>query len=413
MKQRDTAQRTLRLANLSAQICMVNAGSEDLSHYVESKLLSLLQDTCKFANMDSHTIGFPLSVPSNLDHDQSQQKGEDQDKSPKKPFESLPKGYLAVPIPDHTLHVKMYSQNSAGDIRRAIFDMQRAPPPPPPSSVINTSNHGMNPLQYVNQPRRRRSRALFAPEEDTDSMDLDTPPRKLSRQVTSSIMNDDDFDDMSSQSSPSNSQALLFANNNNDINYNHNLIYGNHSNNTDTSSSHTYLHQSDNIYPPPPASSRHTGQGMYDPTPFVSQPTLHERPHSMTFGAPIIRTSTQTNNVRPPSGYPVNFTQLQNMIEENDNKSRFYPMVPPPRQTQESFLNEQVFSSTSQFQPIFPTPTQQQFMTQDQLLQQQQQHKRKQHYYQQQLERQQLERQQQMERQQQQDQPLFRRASGS
>lgn len=143
--------------------------------------------------------------------------------SSKKSFETLPKGYLAVPIPEHTFHVKMYSQNSAGDIRRAIFDMQRpsssattATNLPPHSNTMATANPiGSNPhLQYVatqhREPlRRRRSRALFAPEEDNDSMDLDSSPaRKVSRNMT--IM-DDELDDMSSQSSPSNSTSLLFA----------------------------------------------------------------------------------------------------------------------------------------------------------------------------------------------------------
>lgn len=63
MKQRDTAMRTIRLVNLSAQICMVNAGSEDLSHYVESKLISLLEDTCRFANVNSNSITMPVPMP--------------------------------------------------------------------------------------------------------------------------------------------------------------------------------------------------------------------------------------------------------------------------------------------------------------------------------------------------------------
>ena len=63
MKQRDTAMRTIRLVNLSAQICMVNAGSEDLSHYVESKLMSLLEDTCKFANVDISAFPMPIPLP--------------------------------------------------------------------------------------------------------------------------------------------------------------------------------------------------------------------------------------------------------------------------------------------------------------------------------------------------------------
>ncbi|KAL0575152.1 hypothetical protein ABG067_009054, partial [Albugo candida] len=64
MKQRDTAMRTIRLVNLSAQICMVNAGSEDLSHYVESKLAALLEDTCKFANVNSNSIAMPVPMPT-------------------------------------------------------------------------------------------------------------------------------------------------------------------------------------------------------------------------------------------------------------------------------------------------------------------------------------------------------------
>lgn len=60
MKQRDTALRAIRLVNISAQICMVNAGSEDLSHYVENKLLSLLEDTCKFANVNSNSMTMPV-----------------------------------------------------------------------------------------------------------------------------------------------------------------------------------------------------------------------------------------------------------------------------------------------------------------------------------------------------------------
>lgn len=64
MKQRDTAMRTIRLVNLSAQICMVNAGSEDLSHYVENKLLGLLEDTCKFANVNSNSLSMPIPLPT-------------------------------------------------------------------------------------------------------------------------------------------------------------------------------------------------------------------------------------------------------------------------------------------------------------------------------------------------------------
>lgn len=62
MKQRDTAMRTIRLINLCSQICMVNAGNEDLSHYVESRLLSILEDTCKFSNMSPSSVAAPIST---------------------------------------------------------------------------------------------------------------------------------------------------------------------------------------------------------------------------------------------------------------------------------------------------------------------------------------------------------------
>lgn len=73
-------------------------------------------------------------------------------------------------------------------------------------------------LQYTSQHprelRQRRSRAQFTEEED-ESMDLDSPARKLSRQVTSTLQ-EDDMDDMSINSSPSNSQiAMLHASSNN------------------------------------------------------------------------------------------------------------------------------------------------------------------------------------------------------
>lgn len=61
---------------------------------------------------------------------------------------------------------------------------------------------------YVPQPprelRQRRSRAQFT-EEDDDSMDLDSPARKLSRQVT--LQQEDEMDDMSIHSSPTTSQV--------------------------------------------------------------------------------------------------------------------------------------------------------------------------------------------------------------
>ncbi|KAG2233837.1 hypothetical protein INT48_005283 [Thamnidium elegans] len=458
MKQRDTAMRTIRLVNLSAQICMVNSGSEDLSHYVESKLLSLLEDTCKFANVNSNSIAMPIPLPTSTETSTPQQhtfsarqeekrstnsvkteikresegsmggpsktsnrsiKPDDNNHdliesksaptssiNTRKSFETLPKGYLAVPIPEHTFHVKMYSQNSAGDIRRAIFDMQRS------SANTNVNNNiiGNNShLQYVAQhrePRRRRSRALFAPEEDTDSMDLDTPPRKLSRQVTSSII-DDELDDMSSQSSPSNSQSILFSTttqthdrqlinapnfnrapstatvqDNNTIFYGGNSGSGGSGGNTETHylNQHTFAPPADNtnIYPSSGNMNQNTStnrsmqQVMYDP--FVQQPStnemgiiqhgISERPHSMTFGAAIptsIRTPSRIPMEHPsivrPNGYPANFTQLQNMIEENDGKQRFYssfrdtlaqPSSPVPPRTSTAVV-PQIMSQQTQY----------------------------------------------------------------
>lgn len=262
----------------------------------------------------------------------------------------------------------MYSQNSAGDIRRAIFDMQRSST----NTNLNTNIIGSNThLQYASQhrePRRRRSRALFAPEEDTDSMDLDTPPRKLSRQVNTQA-NDDELDDMSSQSSPSNSQSFLYSTTQahdqqqltNPTSYNRTLstnttpdgntvFYGgNNGSNAETSylNQPTFLPTTDNsnIYPSPgnmnpqPTKNRPIQQVVYDPTTFVQQPptnninmiqshrNIGERPHSMTFGATIptsIRTNPRISMDHPQhvrsTGYSANFTQLQNMIEEDDSK---------------------------------------------------------------------------------------------
>jgi hypothetical protein len=266
----------------------------------------------------------------------------------------------------------MYSQNSVGDIRRAIFDMQR------PTALAN------NPmLQYAQrEPRRRRSRALFAPDEDNDSMDLDTPARKLSRQVASSIM-DDELDDMSTQSSPSNSQTMMFATNTHEINVDHhlmnaqynpripttatcdNLFYSNNSNESNLSADH-YIQQQqhsstfssqtaaaaaaaadNNVYPSlnatasssSSASSRQLPQQhiMYDPNSFVNQPQQHqasemgligspstprhvvERPHSVPFGATVMRTQSVSIPRVPdrPLGYASTF-QLQNIMDESD-----------------------------------------------------------------------------------------------
>lgn len=285
----------------------------------------------------------------------------------------------------------MYSQNSVGDIRRAIFDMQR---PSNPNPMLQYS------AQHHREPRRRRSRALFAPEEDNDElMDLDTPARKLSRQVTSSIM-DDEIDDMSTQSSPSNSQTMMFtpsatANTPNDMNLDQQQMMHNHYNPSTTtrappsSSSSTtdpnlfynndgsmsvaaaaaaahgsnYItshHQSsfspqvDNVYPSMNANNNSRQQQplpqhmMYDPNSFMSQPhvrspSIHhqqqERPHSVTFGASIptvIRAQSTSIPRGPPieqqpivrpTGYPSTFSQLQNIMDENDGKKEIICMV--------------------------------------------------------------------------------------
>ncbi|KAI8331419.1 hypothetical protein EDC96DRAFT_527097 [Choanephora cucurbitarum] len=417
MKQRDTAMRTIRLVNLSAQICMVNAGSEDLSHYVESKLMALLEDTCKFANVDISAFPMPIplpfhspvladpitplsvSSPFSVSHEEidhhlkkaSLMKGDyskrDQETSstgspsrqddvfdmndtrktgtqPKKPVESVPKGFLAVPIPDHTFYVKMYSQNSVGDIRRAIFDMQR------PTVNSNVTN------PYAIPNHRRRSRAAFTSDDDPDSMEFDTPARKLSRQVASNLM-DDELDDLSTHSSPSNSQHMLFTN---DIQQqqqlintqfqnrvstptgssNENLFYSNENPNRNLNENHyippSFSTQADHLYPSAnltPSQSRPaqqvSQQMMYDPSNFVQPPSQdinlmsspstpqqvsHERPHSMTFGAVLPMRSQSVSISRMPAienqqmmrpvGFSSPFPQFQHMIEENEGKHRYY-----------------------------------------------------------------------------------------
>ncbi|KAG1392721.1 hypothetical protein G6F60_011908 [Rhizopus arrhizus] len=224
MKQRDTAARTTRLVNLSAQLCMLNAGSEDLSHYVESKLVALLEDTCRFSNTSLNEMNLPLPFPSHEDSEtciikkeSSKESSESISKkiaiSSKKSFESLPKGYLAVTIPEYTFHIKMYNQNSMGDIRRAIYD---------------------------NKPNRRRSR--FASEED-ETMELGSPARKLSRHVL-----DDELDSLSCPSSPSNSQQnLIFPQKDQNVSMtavhnpssNH-LLYNNTTNSMPIQNNHQY-----------------------------------------------------------------------------------------------------------------------------------------------------------------------------
>ncbi|KAI8349678.1 hypothetical protein BD560DRAFT_410146 [Blakeslea trispora] len=438
MKQRDTALRTIRLVNLSAQICMVNAGSEDLSHYVESKLMSLLQDTCKFANVDSSSFPTPIPLPfhpsgsnsdpatpssvsspfsvsyEDIDHHLKKAsnliKGDhqkrDQDSSStgspsrqdetfdlndvkksgsmqKKPLDTVPKGFLAVPIPDHTFYVKMYSQNSVGDIRRAIFDMQR---PTVNTNVANINN------AYALPSHRRRSRAAFTSDDDPDSMDFDSPARKLSRQVASNLM-DDELDDLSTQSSPSNSQTMLFGTATNtpgthDMHHQQlmntqfqnrmstpsassteaNLFYSNSNENanrnmsdanTNYIQSPSFSTQADHLYPSanmntsqprPPQPSHVSQQMMYDPSNFVQhqpqdinlmsspstpQQVSHERPHSMTFNAVLPMRSQSVSISRMPSmenqplmrpvGYSSTFSQFQNMIDENEaGKHRYY-----------------------------------------------------------------------------------------
>ena len=300
----------------------------------------------------------------------------------KKSFEGLPKGFIAVPIPEHVFHVKMYSQTSTGDIRRAIFDMQK------PTNTASPNAIGSNPhLQYVThsrEPRRRRSRALFSAEEDNESMDLDLPVRKQSRQVTSSVA-DDEIDDLSSHSSPNNSQNLLFAAtniHNQEMNTNpmdhrqlmggngapysisatksesavgasSDLFYSN-TNNTEPSNSNTnqYIQHApfppadhNNLYPSPgtmntpphhPASHR-SMHVNYDPA-FVQsantvassdmglvQPGIIDRPHSVTFGMNPLRNQSKTpldqsTLSRPPSNYPSQFNQLQSMMDDNNGK---------------------------------------------------------------------------------------------
>ncbi|KAI8637593.1 hypothetical protein BD408DRAFT_424310 [Parasitella parasitica] len=573
MKQRDTALRAIRLVNLSAQICMVNAGSEDLSHYVENKLLALLEDTCKFANVNSNSMTMPVPMPFatlgdpvtaltttlanpssfSVLHEEidnrlkrasmssaSKREEKSNSNSPtnsgsskkteesisqdiqrpsainqKKSFETIPKGFLAVPIPEHALHVKMYSQNSVGDIRRAIFDMQR---PSNPNPMLQYS------AQHHREPRRRRSRALFAPEEDNDeSMDLDTPARKLSRQIASSIM-DDELDDMSTQSSPSNSQTMMFTpsittNTPNDINleqqqlmhtqYNSstpnriaptssatgpNLFYNQdgsmsvaaaaaaaaaaaHSGNFITSHHQpSFSPQVDNVYPTISANnsgnSRQQQQQqqqqqqlpqhmIYDPS-FMNQPPVRspsinhqqERPHSVTFGASIPTVMRAQSISMPrgppieqqpivrPTAYPSTFSQLQNIMDENDGKQRYNTFRDPLQQQQHpsrpssvtglpssssSQMMQQFVSSTQpQQQPdeqnhdmftsyqlenasqqtnVFPTTS---YITDEQLLQQQQQHQQQQ----QQKRAQQQQQQYAINFRHQQDQHMYRRASG-
>ncbi|KAI9243600.1 hypothetical protein BY458DRAFT_530514 [Sporodiniella umbellata] len=165
MKQRDIAARTSHLTNLSAQICMLNAGSEDLSRYVENKLRALLEDTCRFTNTkaDSLSLPLPLSPQNTVPEDVKITC------SSKKSFESLPKGYLAVTIPEYTFQVKIHHQYAAGDIRKAIHE-QAIP--------------------------RRRPRI--------EDEDLISPSRKLSKQGL-----EDELESLSSPSSPSGSQQNL------------------------------------------------------------------------------------------------------------------------------------------------------------------------------------------------------------
>ncbi|RCH80931.1 hypothetical protein CU098_006384, partial [Rhizopus stolonifer] len=146
MKQRDIAARTTHLINLSAQICMLNAGSEDLSRYVEDKLTALLQDTCRFTN-NTDTTNLPLPFPQLVLS------------SSKKSFESsLPKGYLAVTIPEYTFQIKMHHQNSTGDTRRAIHndiedEDSLSSPSSPSSSQQNLIFPQQDPMNHLQEPQ--------------------------------------------------------------------------------------------------------------------------------------------------------------------------------------------------------------------------------------------------------------------
>jgi hypothetical protein len=69
MKQRNTVMRVMGLMEISAKICMVNAGSEDLSHYVESKLLGILDETCRFASVNQNSLPIQITTPDPNSHE--------------------------------------------------------------------------------------------------------------------------------------------------------------------------------------------------------------------------------------------------------------------------------------------------------------------------------------------------------
>ncbi|CEG75492.1 hypothetical protein RMATCC62417_10525 [Rhizopus microsporus] len=273
MKQRDAAMRTSRLVNLSAQLCMLNAGSEDLSHYIESKLTALLEETCRFANLNPDELHLPLpfppddqqkqdthscSISSDSNEDATVKKEKESNEpilkrssiSSKKSFESLPKGYLAVTIPQHTFHIKMYSQNSTGDIRRAIFE---------------------------NKPLNRR-RSRFTSEEE-ELMDLDSPARKLSRNLAA--IGDDEIDSaLSSPSSPSGSQQNLVFPSTHQYHHHHQQKEYNSNNN-----------DSNNLFFNSPMSTTHTTVSTSTTTTTASTntaPAIHAINNSITANAPIM-----------------------------------------------------------------------------------------------------------------------------
>ncbi|KAI9247536.1 hypothetical protein BY458DRAFT_527153 [Sporodiniella umbellata] len=110
----DLESRTRRLVNLCAQLCMLNAGSEDLSHYLENQLGTLLKETTAEPNQ----LYCPLQEELAVSTKESPKHGSLIDS-----FKALPK----VTIPQHTLHIKTYNQSLTGDIRRAIYEHRSQP----------------------------------------------------------------------------------------------------------------------------------------------------------------------------------------------------------------------------------------------------------------------------------------------
>lgn len=178
---------------------------------------------------------------------------------------------MAVPIPEYVLQTKMYGQTSVGDIRRAIFDTQQQRP--------------------QREPRRRRSRALFAQDDqDNESMNLDTPARKLSRQMTAGG-EDDLLENMSIQSSPLNMPREMNHNNNSQS-----FMVGYYQQDPSTS-----------LYPPKP--TRQNPLMMFD---FMSR-NQQQDSRSMTF--PM----NNRNIPRVPQMNPIGY-QMQNVLNETNGK---------------------------------------------------------------------------------------------